>query len=222
MTLNKCKWILLLSILLSGLIIAIPAFNGEDFRLNRKVLKKAETKYGQDAVNRLLSWEDLIRQNKHSTDLQKLDKVNRFFNMMEFVHDIYLWGAKDYWATPIEFICRNAGDCEDFAIAKYFTLKAMGISEGKLNITYVKALRYNMHHMVLTYYEKIGAEPLVLDNLSETIDKASKRADLIPIFTFNGTGLWLAHQRGQGKLAGASSRITPWQDLLQRMSDNPL
>jgi predicted transglutaminase-like cysteine proteinase len=185
-------------------------------------LKKAELKYGRDARQRLLSWEDLIRKDKTSSDLQKLEKVNRFFNRMEFVNDVQLWGVKDYWATPIEFISRNAGDCEDFAIAKYFTLKAMGISEKKLNITYVKALRYNMPHMVLTYYAEPGAEPLVLDNLSDAIEMASKRNDLIPIFTFNGTGLWLAHQRGQGKLAGAGSRITPWQDLLQRMSDNPL
>jgi len=221
-TLNKFEWILLLSILLSGLIIIEPVFNGENFRLNREVLKKAESKYGRDALNRLLLWEDLIQKDKNSSDLQKLDKVNRFFNKMEFVNDVYLWGVKDYWATPIEFICQNAGDCEDFAIAKYFTLKAMGVSERKLNVTYVKSLRYNMHHMVLTYYGKPGAEPLVLDNLSDSIDMASKRNDLIPIFTFNGTGLWLAHQRGQGKLAGASSRITPWQDLLQRMSDHPL
>lgn len=221
-TLNKFKWILLLSIILSGLVVAQPVFNGEDFRLNRDVLKKAELKYGRDARQRLLSWENLIRKDKTSSDLQKLEKVNRFFNRMEFVNDVQLWGVKDYWATPIEFISRNAGDCEDFAIAKYFTLKAMGISEKKLNITYVKALRYNMPHMVLTYYAEPGAEPLVLDNLSDAIEMASKRNDLIPIFTFNGTGLWLAHQRGQGKLAGAGSRITPWQDLLQRMSDNPL
>ncbi|HPX55908.1 MAG TPA: transglutaminase-like cysteine peptidase, partial [Syntrophales bacterium] len=118
-TLNKFKWILLLSIILSGLVVAQPVFNGEDFRLNRDVLKKAELKYGRDARQRLLSWEDLIRKDKTSSDLQKLEKVNRFFNRMEFVDDIQLWGVQDYWATPIEFISRNAGDCEDFAIAKY-------------------------------------------------------------------------------------------------------
>jgi len=171
-------------------------------------------------VNRLIQWEDLIRRDKSSTDSEKLEKVNDFFNKMEFVNDIDLWGVKDYWATPVEFICRGAGDCEDFAIAKYFTLKAMGVSESKLNITYVKAIQYNMPHMILTYYKKQGAEPLILDNLIDTIEPASKRNDLVPIFTFNGTGLWLAHQRGQGKLAGSSSRITPWNDLLQRMSDN--
>jgi predicted transglutaminase-like cysteine proteinase len=207
---------------LAGLIVSGPVITGENFRLNREVLRKAEIKYGKAALDRLILWEELIRSDKKTTDLQKLDKVNRFLNGMEFVSDIDLWGVKDYWATPIQFICKNAGDCEDFAIAKYFTLKAMGVAEEKLNITYVKALQYNMHHVVLTYYSKPGAEPLILDNLIDTIDKASKRTDLVPIFTFNGTGLWLAHQRGQGKLAGASSRITPWQDLLQRMSDNNL
>jgi predicted transglutaminase-like cysteine proteinase len=218
----KSKWILCLLIFVVGLISSGPVITGENFRLNKEVLKKTESKCGKQALDRLLSWEELIRRDKNTTDLEKLEKVNRFFNKMAFVNDIDLWGVKDYWATPIEFICKNAGDCEDFAIAKYFTLKAMGVAEEKLNITYVKALQYNMHHVVLTYYSKPGAEPLILDNLIDTIDIASKRTDLMPIFTFNGTGLWLAHQRGQGKLAGASRRITPWQDLLQRMSDNNL
>ena len=218
----KLKWILCLQIFLVGLIVTGSVITGENFRLNREVLKKAEIKFGKAALDRLISWEELIRRDKNTTDLQKLEKVNRFFNRMEFVNDFDLWGVKDYWATPIQFVGKNAGDCEDFAIAKYFTLKAMGVAEEKLNITYVKALQYNMPHMVLTYYSRPGAEPVILDNLIDTIDQASKRTDLVPIFTFNGTGLWLAHQRGQGKLAGASSRITPWQDLLQRMSDNNL
>jgi predicted transglutaminase-like cysteine proteinase len=138
------------------------------------------------------------------------------------VDDIRHWGEKDYWATPIEFLASHGGDCEDFSIAKYFTLKAMGMSEEKLNLTYVKALQYNMHHMVLTYYRTPGAEPLVLDNLVETIKPASQRTDLMPIFSFNGTGLWLAKQRGRGKLAGSSSRVKRWRDLLEKMAQNKL
>ena len=179
-----------------------------------------EQKYGKAAVDRLMQWEELIRIGKRLTDLQKLEKTNRFFNRMAFANDVDLWGVRDYWATPVQFICKNAGDCEDFAIAKYFTLKAMGVSESKLNITYVKAVRYNMPHMVVTYYGKPGSEPMILDNLIDTVELASKRTDLVPVFTFNGTGLWLAHQRGQGKLAGSSSRITPWNDLLKRISEN--
>lgn len=216
---HKFKWISRLLIFIIGLIISGPVITGENFRLNKDLLKKAEIKYGKDALRRLSSWEDLIRQDKSTSDLQKIEKVNTFFNkMIIFVNDADLWGVNDYWATPIETLCRGAGDCEDFAIAKYFTLRAMGVADNKLNISYVKALQYNMHHVVLAYYSKPGAEPVILDNLIDTIELASKRTDLMPIFSFNGTGLWLAHQRGQGKLAGASSRIVPWQELLSKMS----
>ena len=97
-----------------------------------------------------------------------------------------------------------------------------GCDDEKLRITYVKAIQYNIHHMVLTYYSDPEAEPLVLDNLVDSINPASKRTDLMPIFGFNGSGLWMAKQRGQGRMAGSSNRIKLWQDLLQKMSENNL
>jgi predicted transglutaminase-like cysteine proteinase len=204
------------------LAIAGPVITRENFRVDRKILERAETKYGKAARTLLLAWEDLIRQDKSSSDLAKLEKVNQFFNRLEFVSDSVHWGEKDYWATPIELLASQGGDCEDFSIAKYFTLKAMGVAEEKLNLMYVKALQYNMHHMVMTYYSKPGAEPLVLDNLVNSIKPGSERTDLMPIFSFNGTSLWLAKQRGRGKLAGSSSRVKRWRDLLQKMQQNKL
>jgi predicted transglutaminase-like cysteine proteinase len=93
----------------------------------------------------------------------------------------------------------------------------MGVQESKLNLTYVKALSLNQAHMVLTYYEKPGAEPLVLDNLVGDIKPASKRTDLLPVYSFNGSGLWIAKQRGRGQLVGKSDRLSRWQELLDRM-----
>lgn len=204
-----------------GCLAADLVLSREDFRLEQATLQKAEKKYGKDAHDRLLAWEELIRHERSSSEPDKLKKTNLFFNSrMRFVNDIDIWGVQDYWATPIEFICKSAGDCEDFAIAKYFTLKAMGIADEKLKITYVKALQYNIHHMVLTYYSDPEAEPLVLDNLVDSINPASRRTDLAPIFSFNGSGLWMAKQRGQGKLAGSANRIRLWQDLLQKMAEN--
>lgn len=197
--------------------------SGGDFSLDRELLQKAGKKYGKEAQSRLVEWEELIRQDRSSTDRDKLKKVNNFFNSrIRFASDMDVWGVQDYWATPIEFICKNAGDCEDFAIAKYFTLKAMGIADEKLRITYVKAIQLNVHHMVLTYYSDPEAEPLVLDNLVDSINPASKRTDLVPIFGFNGSGLWMAKQRGQGKMTGSANRIRLWQDLLKKMSENSL
>jgi predicted transglutaminase-like cysteine proteinase len=171
-SLKKIESTLLILTVFVVLAIAGPVITRENFRVDRKIVEKAEKKYGKDARALLIAWEDLIRHDRSLSDLEKLEKVNQFFNRMEFVDDIRHWGEKDYWATPIEFLSSQGGDCEDFSIAKYFTLKAMGVDEGKLNLTYVKALQYNMHHMVMTYYSKPGAVPLVLDNLVDPIKPA--------------------------------------------------
>jgi len=217
--LQKTKRFLLPTLFLSVLAVAVPVLTGENFRLDSETLQRAEDKYGADARIILTAWETLIRQDDSTSDLEKLEKVNSFLNQMEFVDDMVHWGEKDYWATPAEFLASQGGDCEDFSIAKYFTLQAMGIPEEKLNLTYVKALQYNVHHMVLTYFSSPDAEPLVLDNIIDIVKPASQRSDLIPIYSFNGTELWLAKQRGRGKLAGSSSRLKRWQDLLDRMPE---
>jgi predicted transglutaminase-like cysteine proteinase len=104
-------------------------------------------------------------------------------------------------------------------LAKYFTLKKMGIAESKLNLTYVTSLTLKQAHMVVTYYESPGAEPLVLDNLVKEIKPASQRSDLLPVYSFNGTGLWLAKARGRGQLVGDSTNLKRWQDLMKRMPE---
>jgi predicted transglutaminase-like cysteine proteinase len=219
----KKAGIVLLILLLLVVVVAGAVIRGENFRIDRDLLKQAEAKYGKDAVTRLLEWEEMIRQDRSRTDREKLEKANHFFNSrIRFASDMEIWGVQDYWATPFELLCRKAGDCEDFAIAKYFTLKAMGMEEEKLNISYVKAIQYRIAHMVLTYYSEPDAEPLVLDNLTDTLSPASSRTDLLPVFSFNGSGLWTAKQRGKGKFAGGSDRLKPWQDLQQKMTGNKL
>lgn len=204
----------LLGILLLSLIVTIFIGVTSSFAAHRPI-------YKQDIVstlNPLTKLQDLILGDKSVTDRDKLDKVNNFFNQMEFVSDIDHWGKKDYWATPIEFLTTYAGDCEDFAIAKYFSLQAMGIPEEKLNLTYVKSLKYNAYHMILTYHSNLEAEPLILDNIVGKVKPASERSDLVVIYSFNGSDLRLAKQRGLGKLAGSSSRLKRWQGLIERMS----
>ena len=217
---NKIEYSILILFLFSFLLGAATIIAGQKFHLDEKLLDKAEHKFGREARSLLVSWEDLINHDTSLTDHERLKRVNDFFNRLEFVDDSTHWGKKDYWATPIEFLGSRGGDCEDFTIAKYFTLKAMGVAEERLNLTYVKALHYNVPHMVLTYYATPDAEPLVLDNLVKDIKRASERSDLIPIYSFNGTGLWLAKQRGRGKLFEGTGRLQLWQDLMQRMSED--
>lgn len=215
--------ILLFSLCIVLLFIARTVITGENFQLDKGLLQAVERKFGKEAYKRITAWGNMIREDLSASDREKLEKTNHFFNSkIRFANDIDVWGVEDYWATPFEFLGKGAGDCEDFAIAKYFTLRAMGVSDEKLKITYVKALQYNIHHMVLTYYSDPTAEPLVLDNLLDSINPAAKRTDLMPIFSFNGSGLWTAKQRGQGKGVGSSSRIRLWQDVLRKMAENKL
>ncbi len=189
------------------------------FFLKEETLAAMSKKYGDRARYDLLSWVELINNDMSKDDLAKLKKVNRFFNKIKFIDDILHWKKKDYWATPVEFLSSRGGDCEDFSIAKYFTLRALGVAESRLNITYVKALKLNQAHMVLTYYERPGAEPLIIDNLIDEILPASQRRDLLPVYSFNASGLWLAKQRGRGKKVGSSSRLGRWKSMLKRLPD---
>jgi predicted transglutaminase-like cysteine proteinase len=171
--------------------------------------------YGKRAALRVEAWRNALHDYKRLPTLQKLQNVNQFFNQLYFVNDINLWGQKDYWATPLEFLGANAGDCEDFTIAKYFSLREIGIADKKLRLIYVKAIDYNQFHMVLAYYETPDSVPLILDNLIPQIKPANKRGDLLPIYSFNGTNLWLMKSKN-GQLAGDSSRLSLWNDLRDR------
>ncbi len=188
--------------------------------ISDEILDDIKVEYGSDAVGRVQQWQQLISESNELTDREKLKKVNDFFNQqVEFVSDSFLWGQEDYWATPLEFLAKGAGDCEDYSIAKYFTLRELGVSDKKMRITYVKALELNQAHMVLTYFPTPRAVPLVLDNLIPAIKPALKRKDLLPVYSFNGSGLWLAKVRGNGKRIGGSSRLSLWGELKQRMEE---
>jgi predicted transglutaminase-like cysteine proteinase len=177
--------------------------------------------FGAVARERLTSWRELTTnpKNRALSERQKLELVNDFMNRTPFVSDRQHWGKEDYWATPLEFLSTNGGDCEDFSIAKYFTLRALGVPDDKLQITYVRETRiYNQAHMVLAYFATADAEPLILDNINMTILPGSSRTDLIPVYSFNGSGLWLAKElSGRGQSAGSADRIGLWRDLQARM-----
>jgi len=204
--------LIILTLVISGLYAAPPK------KLNQAYITSTlEARYGLRAGKRVKAWFNILATAKGLSEKQKIIKVNRFFNMFRFVDDIKLWGDKNYWATPMEFIGVNGGDCEDFSIAKYFTLLQLGVAEDKLRITMVKATTVNQYHMVLAYYPTPGSVPLVLDNLDRKIKPATKRKDLIPVYSFNGRQLWLNKEKGRGVLAGSSKKLAKWNDLKHRL-----
>ncbi|PSU45255.1 sulfate adenylyltransferase [Photobacterium frigidiphilum] len=172
--------------------------------------------YGERAGKRVTAWRNIVNDNASQDIDTKLQEVNNFFNQLIFIDDIKLWGKEDFWATPLEFLGVGAGDCEDFSIAKYFSLRELGVADNKLRLVYVKALELNQFHMVVAYYPTPSSVPLLLDNLNGDIKPATERPDLLPIYSFNASKLWLMKQKGQGQLAGKASRLSLWNDLRQR------
>ncbi len=181
------------------------------------IVNNFRIRYGQPATERLLSWEQLMMTNANSDIDTQLVRVNDFFNRFEWLTDQEIWGRRDYWATPLEMIGVNAGDCEDYSIAKYISLLKMGVDQDKMRITYVRAPRLSQPHMVLAYYPTPEADPLILDNYNKRILPASQRGDLIPVYSFNTSGLWAVGAPGEVRRVGGASRLAAWRDVTRRM-----
>jgi predicted transglutaminase-like cysteine proteinase len=170
---------------------------------------------------RVADWHVLMREKRDVPEMEKLESVNSFFNKLVFVDDLYHWGKEDYWATPREMLISNGGDCEDFATAKYFTLRNLAVPDEKMRLTYVKSLKLKQPHMVLSFYREPTAEPLVLDSLIDAILFASERTDLLPIYSFNGQGYWLTRKQSSERL-GESDRLSLWNELRQRFNQEAI
>ncbi len=191
-------------------------------RLSDDVVRSFTRTYGNEAAQRLTRWQSLMQSTVASSDEIKRKAANDYFNQIPWLTDDEHWGEADYWATPLEMIGTNGGDCEDYSIGKYFTLLEMQVPKDRLLITYVRAPALNQTHMVLAYYPTADADPLILDNYNQTIMRGSERNDLIPVYSFNGDGLWLAVQRSLGRRVSDSSTLAQWRGLLKRMEKEGL
>ena len=181
--------------------------------LNDEVIKQVEQKYGYFAKKRFEKLNHLILDLQNADTLKKLERVNDFFNEISYLNDIDIYGVTDYWATPFEFLAHGEGDCEDYAIAKYFLLKYLGIEANKMFITYVTVSGYSQAHMVLTYFETPDTVPLVLDNFNERLSPATKRDDLKPIYYFNPEKL---------KDKVQTSAHKKWDELIKHLMENKI
>ncbi|MCX7186622.1 MAG: transglutaminase-like cysteine peptidase [Methylophilaceae bacterium] len=186
-----------------------------------KFQKTFIAKYGNNEMPNFIAWQSMMNSIQGKPSDEKIKRVNEFFNRrILWDNDLSIWGQVDYWATPMETIAKGAGDCEDFVIVKYYSLLTLGIQVAKLRLVYVEAKNSNVitsgnqAHMVLAYYAAPDTEPLIMDNLITEIRPASRRPDLIPVFSFNSDGIYL----GAGVKAGLAenAKLSKWQDLMQR------
>lgn len=186
-----------------------------------RVQKVAHERYGSRGAKTVSGWMAMMSQYRSKPESQMLSVVNEFWNSnVRGSEDAVIWKQADYWATPLETLGKQAGDCEDFVIGKYFSLVHMGVPADKLRFIYVRARvggmgsTQSIAHMVLGYYSSPTAEPLVLDSLTSSIAPASQRRDLTPVFSFNAQGIYVA-----GAAPAPVDRISRWRTLLVRMQE---
>ena len=183
-------------------------------------MRAAAQRLGPGAVAALGPLQNMLIEARGQDDDARLMAVNQFYNLrIDFKPDIEVWGQEDYWATPLQSLNAGRGDCEDYVIAKYTTLLAMGMPRSRLRLVYVRArlgdVQAAVAHMVLAYYASPNAEPLILDNLRADVLPASQRSDLTPVFSFNSEGLWQGV--GQASAGDPMARLSRWRDTWQRI-----
>lgn len=178
---------------------------------------QAAQRLGPRAVAALPSLQALLQHSAAFDEEGQLAAVNSYFNRrIVFAEDSEAWGQADHWASPLEALALGRGDCEDYALAKYFSLLALGMPVARLRLVYVRAQTGagSQPHMVLAFYAQPNSEPLILDNLITDLRSASRRPDLVPVFSFNSEGLW----QGAGAQSAGDplARLTRWREVLAK------
>jgi len=205
-----------LIILISLTLVPLFAY---EFKLNQKDVDFINNSSKKSFIlNRLEKFQILKAQVKDYELIRKLSHINSFINRILPAHDISTTSSIDYWATPKEFLLQGHGDCEDYAISKYFTLLELGIKKENLYFAVVDIKAERSSHMILLYLENKNSTPLVLDNLSSKVIPLTKRTKLIPKFAFNEIDSYkFNHQKFTEKVKINWGKDNKWEKLLNRI-----
>lgn len=153
----------------------------------RRYARNVGTNHQNPAIH---TWLAFISSLRGRNPKEQIKAVNAFFNHFRYATDQSLWGVPDYWATPAQFIAAGAGDCEDYAIAKYFTLRALGFSDDALRLTIVNdRFRHNIAHAILLV--SLNGAVRVLDNQSWYVGTDADLVHYRPLYAVNKKSLWI-------------------------------
>jgi predicted transglutaminase-like cysteine proteinase len=136
----------------------------------------------------VVQWQTFLKKIASLPRRKQIDKVNRYFNKLLYIVDPINYGLRDYWATPKQFFQRN-GDCEDYAISKYISLRTLGVPIEDMRIVVLDDLNLKIAHAVLVVY--LDGEALVLDNQIGQVINAKRILHYKPIYSINERNWWL-------------------------------
>lgn len=136
-------------------------------------------------------WESLLTYLKDKPLKMQMDALNDFFNAMPYIADEDNFSTDDYWQTPYELMTQG-GDCEDYAIAKFISLKRLGVSESNMRIMIVRDQNLGgIIHAVLEV--KMDGERYILDNQSKMVKSTASIFHYLPVYAIN-THRWWGYQ----------------------------
>jgi predicted transglutaminase-like cysteine proteinase len=146
------------------------------------------------AFNRchLREWKAFLAEQEGKDRRAQVEAVNAYMNRQPYLTDPRNYGVSDYWATPVQFFSRD-GDCEDYAIAKFLSLRALGFDNDMLRVVVLQDLNLRVGHAVLAVY--LDGEALILDNQIRRVVEDGRIRHYKPIYSINEHHWWL-HQRG--------------------------
>ena len=174
-------------------IAIFPKWNGA---LNRYFSERplAEAPCTSTAFNRchLREWNAFLAGLQGRDRRSQVEEVNAYMNRQRYLTDLRNYGVSDYWATPGQFFSRD-GDCEDYAIAKFLSLRALGFGNDMLRVVVLQDLNLRVGHAILVVF--LDGESLVLDNQVRRVVRAETIRHYQPIYSINEEYWWL-HQRG--------------------------
>jgi len=144
----------------------------------------ARIQCGRDA------WEKFIADHANFNGFDLLEAVNEYMNKSPYIVDPVNWGIPDYWATPDEFFLKD-GDCEDYAISKYITLKRLGVPIESMRLVILQDENLRTAHAVLAVESE--GESYILDNQIDAVMPHGQILHYRPVYSINENGWWL-HQ----------------------------
>jgi predicted transglutaminase-like cysteine proteinase len=151
-----------------------------------------------------IAWQALLKSEAGQPRLAQLQAINQFFNQWQYRTDEQNYGERDYWATPLEFL-RRSGDCEDYAIAKYVSLRQLGFGAEELRLVVLHDIVRDLPHAVLAVY--LDGQIYILDNLTTAVLPQEQVSHYVPYYSVNETTRW-AHVPPTDTVAASSARMS--------------
>jgi predicted transglutaminase-like cysteine proteinase len=133
-------------------------------------------------------WNKLKKETRPMDSMGRLKATNKFFNQWPYRLDAANYGRSDYWAIPLEFL-KKSGDCEDYAIAKFYALQELGFSSDMMRVVAIKDAIRGIGHAVLVVY--LENEAYVLDNQTNMVLPHSRYKHYVPQYSVNEKYRWM-------------------------------